>query len=255
MTLEYAPRGLIGILTPQANTTVEPEMAIMIPPGFSSLTARLCSAKPSMNDRLRDYFDTLSEALRQFANAPLSACGFACTGASYLVGAAREDMAVAALSDHARFPVVTAAGAIAHALRTIGAERIALLSPYDDDLHQASATYWTERGFQVADSFSVYRHSKEFHPIYSLPSDETRLGLERLAPAQADVIVVLGTGLPSLTPVAATPRVGGKPVLSSMLCLAWRTLSIAGAWPGDRAGLQAFLDDHGWRSRLTAMRG
>ena len=27
MSVEYAPKGLIGLLTPQANTTVEPEMA------------------------------------------------------------------------------------------------------------------------------------------------------------------------------------------------------------------------------------
>lgn len=31
MSLEYAPRGFIGLLTPQANTTVEPECNILFP--------------------------------------------------------------------------------------------------------------------------------------------------------------------------------------------------------------------------------
>lgn len=254
MTLEYAPRGLVGVLTPQANTTVEPEMAIMAPPGLSFLTARLCSAKPSMDDRLRDYFDIFGEALREFANAPLAAAGFACTGAAYLVGAAREDAAAAALSARAGFPVVTATLAIADALHAIGARRIALLSPYDDALHATAEAYWAERGFEVVASFSVFRHTQEFHPIYSLPSDATRTGMEHLAGAPAEAIVVLGTGLPSLVPIAATPRVGGKPVLSSMLCLGWRLLALARAWPGERAGLLGFLDDPGWRARLAAAR-
>ena len=30
MKVEYAPKGLIGLLTPQANTTVEPEFSILI---------------------------------------------------------------------------------------------------------------------------------------------------------------------------------------------------------------------------------
>ncbi|WP_372623330.1 hypothetical protein [Falsiroseomonas sp.] len=255
MTLEYAPKGLIGILTPQANTTVEPEMAIMTPSGLSFLTARLCSAKPSMDERLHDYFEIFGEALREFANAPLSAAGFACTGASYLVGARREDAAVASLSERAGFPVVTATIAIADALRAVGAERIALLSPYDDALHAASEAYWSARGFIVVASFSVFRHSQEFHPIYSLPSDATRLGMAHLAGAQADAIVVLGTGLPSLAPIAATPRMGGKPVLSSMLCMGWRLFALAGAWPGDGAGLLRFAEDPGWRRRLAAARG
>jgi maleate cis-trans isomerase len=43
MTVEYAPHGLIGVLTPQANTTVEPEFWIMLPPGIALINARMMS--------------------------------------------------------------------------------------------------------------------------------------------------------------------------------------------------------------------
>lgn len=255
MAVEYGGRGLVGVLTPQANTTVEPEMAILAPPGVATLAARLCSAKRSMNDRLLDYFDALPEMLAEFANAPIAACGFACTGAAYLAGVAREEEAVAALSARAGWPMVTATGAIAVALRAIGARRVALLSPYDAGLEAEAVAYWQAAGFEVAATHSVFRHSEAFHPIYSLPSDATRTGIDLLAAAEADAILVLGTGLPSLVPIAATPRAGGKRVLSSTLCLAWRLLVLAGAWPGGAAGLDAFLDDPGWRGRLAAARG
>jgi len=150
--------------------------------------------------------------------------------------------------------MVTATGAIADALEAIGARRIALVSPYDAALEAEAIAYWQARGFGIIATHSVFRHSEAFHPIYSLPSEATRAGLDLLAGVEADAIIVLGTGLPSLVPISATPRVGGKPVLSSTFCLAWRLFALAGAWPGDAAGLHAFLDDPGWRARLAAAR-
>ena len=70
MSLEYAPRGLVGMLTPQANTTVEPEFNLLWPPGVAMINARLMSDKPSMSDRLVDYFDNyggVAAAVRQRA--------------------------------------------------------------------------------------------------------------------------------------------------------------------------------------------
>jgi len=45
MSLEYAPRGLVGMLTPQANTTAEPEFNILWPRGISMINGRLMSDK------------------------------------------------------------------------------------------------------------------------------------------------------------------------------------------------------------------
>ena len=44
--LEYAAKGLVGCLTPQANTTVEPEFNILLPAGYAVLNARLTSLRP-----------------------------------------------------------------------------------------------------------------------------------------------------------------------------------------------------------------
>ena len=57
--VEYARKGLIGVLTPQANTTVEPEFAILMPPGYAFLNARMVSEKPTIEGRLGDYFGNM----------------------------------------------------------------------------------------------------------------------------------------------------------------------------------------------------
>ena len=70
---EYAPNGLIGVLTPQANMTAEPELSILCPPSMGMLTARLTSEKASMDDRLVDYVLAMETSLTRLANAPLGA--------------------------------------------------------------------------------------------------------------------------------------------------------------------------------------
>jgi len=68
MTVEYAPHGLIGVLTPQANTTVEPEFWLMLPPGVAMINARMTSDKPSLEARLVDYFDQIDKVVEQFVS-------------------------------------------------------------------------------------------------------------------------------------------------------------------------------------------
>ena len=46
MSVQYAPNGLIGLLTPQANTTAEIEFAALMPRGVAALVARMTSACP-----------------------------------------------------------------------------------------------------------------------------------------------------------------------------------------------------------------
>jgi maleate isomerase len=112
MSLEYAPRGLVGLLVPQANTTVEAEFGILMPPGVTFISARLTSPQAGIADRMRDYIASLDTTIAQFANAPLGALALAVTGASYYTGATEEDTAVARLEDRLGVPVVTAAGRV-----------------------------------------------------------------------------------------------------------------------------------------------
>ena len=72
MSLEYAPKGLVGLLTPQANTTAEIEFNALMPLGVSSLVARMTSRCSTLEARLLEYFDQLDLTLEQFANAPLA---------------------------------------------------------------------------------------------------------------------------------------------------------------------------------------
>lgn len=254
--VEYARKGLIGLLTPQANTTVEPEFSILMPPGYAFLNARLVSDKPTIESRLGDYFNDMGDTATQFANAPVGVYAFACTGASYLQGIARERAAVEAIEAVRGHPFVTAGRAVADALTVLGARRIGLVSPYPPDLTEASKTYWRGHGFVVAAVSSAFNAASDFHPIYSLAAEAAGSALSDIAGKPVDAVVMLGTGMPTLGPILAHASASASPVLSCMSALAWRSLAVFEPALKQPDAARRYLAGEGWRehyARATAV--
>jgi maleate cis-trans isomerase len=250
MSLEYAPRGLVGMLTPQANTTVEPEFNILWPAGVAMINARLMSDKASMSARLVDYFDNYAASLRQFANAPVGAVAAACTGASYLAGREREATVVKDIAARHGSLFITAALAVVDALTVLKARRLGLVSPYPDDLNRASIGYWQSHGFEVAEVAGAFNSESAFHPIYSLGGSAASQALRTLQDKPLDAIVMLGTGMPTLHPIAEAIGWSGAPVMSCNLCLAWRAVEALDGQAPRRETLEPWLGGEGWVERL-----
>jgi maleate isomerase len=255
MFVEYAPKGLLGTLTPQANTTVEPEFAVLMPEGTAWINARLTSPKATIEARLVDYFATMETALDQFANAPIGAVAVACTGASYLAGRAEEDAMIARAQAKLGVPFVTSGVAVVAALEVLGAKKIGLVSPYTPSLNAASRRYWESRGFVVAAQSDAYRDSPEFHPIYSLTASAAAAALAKMDGEDVDAVVMLGTGMPTLAPILARPFVGRAPVLSCMLATAWRGVGAMQGRAPSRDDLLSWVRAETWggKNRLPKL--
>jgi len=253
--VEYAPKGLIGLLTPQANTTVEPEFFILMSPGYAFLNARLVSDKPTIEARLGDYFAGIAETADEFANAPIGAYTFACTGASYLEGRAREEDTVKRFEDTRGRPFITAGRAVADALHLLGATRIGLISPYPPSLTEASIGYWRSHGFDVAVVGNAFNAGSDFHPIYSLAANAASTALDQTAAEKVDATVMLGTGMPTLGPILAHAAHAERPVLSCMSALAWRALAVFDPALREFASARRYFAGEGWRERYHVFIG
>ena len=247
MSLDYASRGLVGILTPQANITVEAELVLLLPPDVASVVSRLTCFDDDSRSRLLGYFHNVAAAVRAFDKAQPQLCLFACTGSTYLVGLAEEQRAFAAFAS----PVVSAASAVLCALDALQARRLALVSPYPEWLTQACIAFWRAQGREIAEVRSPAGDRSDTRRIYELGSHDALQELRALARASVDCILVTGTGMPSLGAIARAPA--GPPVLSSNLCLGWAAeRQLAGA-PCDRASLAGWLAPNArWRARLGA---
>lgn len=254
MTVAYAPNGLLGLFTPQANTTVEPEMAILTPPGLAWINARMMSDKDTITARLLDYMAQFPDLLAQFANAPVDAIALGCTGASYLLGREKEDALLADIETRTGTPAFTGASASVDALNRLGAKRIALVSPYNSALDAESSSYWVSRGFEVVAESNAFRETTEFHPIYSLGAEVALNATGDLDGRDIDAVLMLGTGMPTLDAILAKPFVGKAPVLSCMLCLGWKFAAMRDASLDNADGVLSFVRGDGWGTRLSQMR-
>lgn len=226
----------------------------MAPPGVNLLCARLTSASLTLNERLVDYLDGCSATVEQFGGAALSAIAFACTGSSYLAAPGREAAIVAAVEARFAAPVVTAAGAVLHALRTLGARRISLISPYPDDLTAASAAFWRAHGLEVCAIARLAPPPMDAdHPIYAVQASAVRAALDEVSDG-VDAVVLLGTGLSTLGVVLDAADGRAVPVLSSMLCLGWLSIARATGTPADLSSLTHWRSGASWLAGLEARR-
>jgi maleate isomerase len=168
-----------------------------------------------------DYLERLPQTLHQYDTLRLDAVAFACTGSSYLLGAAEEARLLAAATATIGAPVETATGAIREALARAGARRIVLVSPYPAWLQAAAVAYWEAAGLAVLRTVSIATGDADTRGIYELGSADAAAALATLDMDGAEAVLLSGTGLPTL----AVLRSHGsrRPLLlSSNLCLAWR---------------------------------
>ncbi|WP_028601813.1 maleate cis-trans isomerase family protein [Ottowia thiooxydans] len=249
---EYGALATFGIAVPQANPTVEPEMAALMPNRVSMLVTRLRGSRTNSNNRLLDYLENFDRSLEAYDTAPLDGVGFACTGTSYLIGHESEDRQFGEISERFGYPVISAAQAIREALNHLGARKIAIFAPYPQWLSDASQKYWASCGYEVTDTTTVSLDPSDTRSVYLVRSRHLLEHVQQLDTSDADVVLLTGTGMPTLRAIPLISASVGKPVLSSNLCLAWSLLRKTGspaALPSPGKGESLF---GGWTQRLQS---
>ena len=108
---EYGSEGVVGIAPPQSNPTVEPEMAVLMPPGVATLATRLRGDLVDARQRFTDYLINLKDSLDGYGALKLGAFGFGCTATTYLLGESRVADEFARLSDRFGYPIISSAAA------------------------------------------------------------------------------------------------------------------------------------------------
>ncbi len=248
---DYGRRGRLGIATPQANPTVEPEAHALAPEGVALHTVRLVSPARDPKERLIAYLRELETTLERFDTLKLDALGFFCTASSYYVPQEEARAILQRAEDRFGYPVLTAAAAIEDTLKELGVERLMLVSPYPDALTQAAASHWQGRGLNVVDIQRLTLPSEDTRGIYGLTSRRAEELLRAADFEQVDAVLISGTGLPSLR--LLRDQTGGPPLISSNYCLMMALLRRIGAVEEGMSADRLLAEIDSWLIGLSAM--
>jgi len=232
MTAEYGWKGRVGIIVPPANTTFEPELAAMMPPGVALYATRLPgkvikSTAVGLRERFEGYIKALAETADSFGGASLDAMCLGVTGTSYLVGAGGEAALLDDLRKGGAPRVVTAARAIYELLGRFGCRRIALVTPYPAWIIDYAKSYWKDLGLEVVRILPL----PNVVSIYEVNTEGVVAAARQLENSGADAIVLSGTGVATLPAIEQLGSSARAPVISSNLSVGWWILEQLGLDP------------------------
>ena len=159
-------------------------------------------------------------------SGPLGEWGILFTPTAMVI--AQSILVVPLIAALARQLVVDALREGGDQLQAMGARRIAVVSPYPDDLHAAGLTYWRAAGFDVIAQHRVETGSSDTRSIYGLGSQAALAALAAAKASAPDAVLLAGTGMPTLDLIEPD---GHPPVISSNHCLAAAMIAHSKAQP------------------------
>lgn len=219
-------RGRIGLIQPAPGVMIEYEWPARLPAEILFPMARLRMTGASSAD-----WDSIAErapdAARDLASADADVIGFACSVGSLYAGAAFEDALVDRLAAASGKPAFSLGAASVLALQALGAQKIAIITPYPDATNALMSAYMTERGLTP---LPVARYPVGIAEIGNLPAGEIAMlsiaALEALP--EADALWIPCTAVRTLDAIPAIERATGRPVVSGSQALLWRALRMIG---------------------------
>ncbi len=138
----------LGLIVPSSNTTAEPEFREFAPEGTTVHAARMALESVTV-DELDEMSHDAVRGGELLGHADVDAVAYACTTGSLLHGPGFYAELEAEIGEAAGVPAIATARSVCRALEALGAERIAVVTPYTADLDAKEREFLEAAGFEV----------------------------------------------------------------------------------------------------------
>ena len=217
-----------GVLIPSTNTTVEIECRLL-PATYQAHVGRLMTSAPGRTfSPSRD--EDIDYQARLLGTAKVELVILAQTSAS-LFADDYDEVVTRRMSAGAGVPAITSAQAVGRAVRALGASRIAVVSPYSEEVNERAGRYFRSKhgietvaleGFGATDSYAIGQ----------LGPENARNAFARIDRPEIEVFVVPGGNFPTMTSIAGWEREFSKPVVTTNQASFWAMLRAFDAGEG-----------------------
>lgn len=222
---EPTPRR-IGLIALATDMTTEVDYArLLVPRGIAVHTTRIPFANPVTPETLAAMAPDITEAAALILpGETLDAVVYSCTSASVVIGDAAVRQAIAAGKPGAE--PVTPISAGLSALRSFGAQRISLLTPYLPETTAPMAALFSAEGFDLG---GVTCMGQTDDRAMARIDAATLAEQARAAVGPgSDALFIACTALRAVAAIEQIEAAAGVPVVSANLATAWNALRICG---------------------------
>ena len=211
-----------GVLIPSTNTTCEIEYCRLLPADLQVHVGRLGKGGATAFSPSLDA-DVAYQA-KLLGTAKVEVVALAQTSAS-LFSDDYDEVTIRRMQENAGVPALTSAVAIGQAVRALGARRIALVSPYSEEvIGRARHYYESKHGLEVLalEGFGA----TDAYAIGKLGAENARDAFARIDRPEIEVLVVPGGNFPTMAHIAAWEQEFGKPVITTNQAALWAILRV-----------------------------
>ena len=223
-----------GVLVPFTNTNLEGDCLMARPEGVGFHFARLGGYEideiPDAEQMSGLGLSDIEEPLRLIAGTRPDVVLYGCTSATLSVGPEFDRELSRKIEASTGAKTVTAAGALVHALKTLGVRKIAFASPYVCELNDDSIRFLADFGFDTVSRADFPEQLDNFAQGQLTPDRVFELGMEANSDA-AEVIVLSCTDMRALETVNRLEKALGKPVVTSNQAMLFQMLQILNIRP------------------------
>lgn len=220
-------RANIGLVVLSSDQTIEHEYRRLLNlPGVAVYQSRILNANTVSRASLRDMEARITEATDLLLpDMPMDVIGYGCTSASMEIGEERVMGLMKAARPESRCTTpITAARA---AFAALGMKRIALLTPYAEEINAHIRAYLEDRdiGVPVMATFNV---EDDRRAARITPASIRDAAIDLGGRPGVDGVFVSCTNLRVADVVADIENALGKPATASNHAMAWHSLRLAG---------------------------
>lgn len=165
-------------------------------------------------------------AVRSLLAVRPAAIGYACTSGSFVEGMAGEEHLRQSMLKAGAPAAATTSGALVMALRSLGISRIAVATPYNQELTSLLDDFLTEAGFGVTSAGYLDME----HDIARVDEQAVVRMAHLIDRPEAEAVFFSCTNLHTYNIISRLEAELGKPVLSANMITVWATLK-AGRLP------------------------
>ncbi|MFT5112326.1 MAG: maleate isomerase [Parasphingorhabdus sp.] len=218
-------RAKIGFLLLATEQTIQDDVMRLRPDGVGVHFARVPIPDSITSENLAAQIDLLSDcAATLLPDGSLDVICYACTSGSLVMG--EENVHQELLKGAPGARATSLIHNVMSGLRAVGAKRIAIATPYLDEINLREADYMDNAGFEVL-SISGLNLEKDSDMVRVSPQfiKEFAQSIDR---DDADALFISCGALRTLDVVGAIEDAVGKPVIASNQAMIWETLRLAG---------------------------